>query len=187
MESTGRILPHLAFPEELARQARQLWQQLNQARRCHGLGPLEPEPRLQRVAQRKAEEIASLRYWDHRSPSWGSPADMLRSAGLVVMCLAENLACAPDPELAHRMLMGSLEHRYNILYPHFTHVGIGVARGGSWGMVYVELFAHLPVEGGGRVAYDGYRRTRTVRVPAGCAGGNGGDVRVSVSAVQHRL
>ena len=92
---------------------------------------------------------------------------MLRQLGLATPCVGENLACAPDPDLAHEMLMRSLEHRFNILYPLFTHLGVGVAPGIRHGTVYVELFAHLGVEKG---AADGLRW----RGPqAGSVGGNG--------------
>ena len=127
--------------------ANRLRGRVNEARRSAGLPPLAADPVLAQLARLKAEDIRGQGYWDHVSPTYGSPADMLRQVGLATPCVGENLACAPDPDLAHEMLMRSLEHRFNILYPHFTHIGVGVAPGAPHGTVYVELFAYLGVEG----------------------------------------
>lgn len=136
------------------RQAERLRERINEVRQARGLSSLAEHPLLLSLAQLKAEDIRGRGYWDHVSPAYGSPADMLRRLGVATPCVGENLACAPDPDLAHEMLMRSLEHRFNILYPHFTHIGIGVAPGTPHGTVYVQLFAHLGVEGRLPRAYD---------------------------------
>ena len=136
------------------RQAERLRERVNEVRQASGLSSLAEHPLLLALAQLKAEDIRGRGYWDHVSPTYGSPADMLRRVGFATPCVGENLACAPDPDLAHGMLMRSLEHRFNILYPRFTHIGVGVAPGTPHGTVYVQLFAHLGVAGRFSWAYD---------------------------------
>lgn len=144
---------------------------VNEVRRRCGLAVLAHDGLLASLARAKARDIVALGYWDHRSPTLGSPAEALQREGVWTPCVGENLALAPDPELAHRMLMGSLEHRFNILYPHFTHLGVGVAARGAGRWVFVELFARLPVAGRGSYAYHGFR-------------GSPGGLRVSMPTVQ---
>ena len=54
---------------------------------------------------------------------------------------AENLALAPNVDIAHKGLMNSPGHRANILSPSFGRVGIGVIDGGGYGKMFAQEFA----------------------------------------------
>ncbi|MDI3298511.1 MAG: CAP domain-containing protein [Bacillota bacterium] len=101
---------------------------INQARVQAGVRPLAVDPLLERLAEEKADEMAALGYFDHRSPTYGMPVDMERAAGIRAALMgAENIALAADVEHAMAMFMGSPPHRANLLDPRFDTVGVGVA------------------------------------------------------------
>ncbi|MTI84265.1 MAG: hypothetical protein FH756_10240 [Firmicutes bacterium] len=52
----------------------------------------------------------------------------------------ENIAGASTVEIAHNALMKSQGHRENILRKEFTHVGIGIVKGGPYGMMFSQEF-----------------------------------------------
>lgn len=133
------ILPALAAMETPS-DAQQAAAIVNQARQQKGLAPLTPDPTLARLALLKAQDMAERGYFGHQSPTYGSPFDMLRSAGISYRYAGENLAGAPDVETAHNNLMASPGHRANILNPNYTRVGIGVVEGGPYGKIFVQLF-----------------------------------------------
>jgi uncharacterized protein YkwD len=54
----------------------------------------------------------------------------------------ENLALAPDVEIAHNGLMNSPGHRANILTPEFKKVGIGCLAGGTHGKMFSQEFTN---------------------------------------------
>ena len=62
-------------------------------------------------------------------------------AGVEFFIVGENLAFAPTLEIAHDGLMQSPGHRKNILEEEFERVGIGVIDGGSYGRMFVQVFA----------------------------------------------
>ncbi|MGQ9532731.1 MAG: CAP domain-containing protein [Desulfotomaculales bacterium] len=124
----------------LARDEARMLALVNQARAESGLAPLTADPDLVRLARLKARDMVERGYFGHQSPTYGSPFDMLRSAGISYRYAGENLAGAPDVETAHNNLMASPGHRANILNRNYTRVGIGVVEGGPYGKVFVQLF-----------------------------------------------
>lgn len=113
---------------------------LNGERVRAGLGPLAVDPVLVRLARLKSEDMVANGYFGHISPNYGSPFAMMDRAGVTYRFAGENLAGAPSVDVAHRALMNSPGHRANILNPNFTHVGIGIARGGPYGFMYTQMF-----------------------------------------------
>ena len=63
-------------------------------------------------------------------------------AGIHFQAAGENLALAPNINLAHQGLMNSPGHRANILSPDFKKVGIGVIDGGIYGEMFVQEFSN---------------------------------------------
>lgn len=113
---------------------------VNAERAKAGLAPLSVDPVLTYLAELKSADIAKLGYFDHQSPTYGSPFDMMKKAGVTYTYAGENLAEASSLELAHDSLMRSPGHRANILRPQFAHIGVGVVRGGPYGYVFTQLF-----------------------------------------------
>jgi len=113
---------------------------INQERAKEGLSPLKPNSELVRLARLKAKDMISKGYFSHTSPTYGSPFDMMKSAGVSYRYAGENLAGASGVETAHKNLMNSPGHKANILNKSFTEVGIGIIDGGPYGKMFVQMF-----------------------------------------------
>lgn len=125
---------------DLTAQEQELLKLTNQARLEAGLNALKPDPTLMRLARLKAQDIVDKGYFSHNSPTYGSPYEMEKAAGIKARIMgAENLAKARDVRRAHAQFMASQGHRDNILYKGLTHIGIGVVQTRT-GVVVCELF-----------------------------------------------
>lgn len=113
---------------------------VNQERTSRGLKPLVADPELVKLARMKAADMVRLGYFDHNSPTYGSPFDMMRAYGVSYRYAGENLAGASTVDAAHTNLMNSPGHRANILSPNYTRVGIGVVQGSPYGKIWVQMF-----------------------------------------------
>lgn len=98
-----------------------------------GLAPLTLNPQLEDAAQMYSEVLASTGCFEHTCGPVPDFADRDAAAGYTDWTsLGENLAAGyPSPEAVVAGWMASQGHRDNILSPHFTETGIGVARGGA--------------------------------------------------------
>ncbi|NLW06541.1 MAG: hypothetical protein GX039_00940 [Clostridia bacterium] len=128
-----------AAPVQLNSQEQALLELLNQERQKQGLKPLSLHPKLVELAQRKSADIVENNYFAHTSPTLGSFAQMVRSAGISYRSVGENLAMARNAQYAFYLLLGSAPHKANMLNPHFTHIGIGVVPN-KYGVVVTQLF-----------------------------------------------
>ncbi|KYG32392.1 CAP domain-containing protein [Alkalihalobacillus trypoxylicola] len=113
---------------------------VNQERQQRGLAPLTINNELTKVARVKAQDMIDNNYFDHQSPTYGSPFDMLNHFGISYRTAGENLAGNQSVGAAHQALMNSQGHRENILNSNYTEVGIGVIDGGRYGKMFVQLF-----------------------------------------------
>lgn len=115
---------------------------VNGERSRAGLRPLVADERLREVARAHSLEMFQLDYFSHDSPNTGSPFDRMRAAGVSFIVAGENLAYAPDVEVAHQGLMNSPGHRANILRAEFGRVGIGVIRSLAQGSMFTQDFTN---------------------------------------------
>ena len=113
---------------------------VNKERVANGLKPLTIDMRVLKTARLKSADIVKLGYFNHQSPTYGSPFDMMKKYGINYSYAGENLAGAPDVNSAHVNLMNSPGHRENILRPEFTKVGIGVVEGSKYGKIFTQQF-----------------------------------------------
>jgi uncharacterized YkwD family protein len=114
---------------------------VNQERQKAGLQPLKINMSLDNMAQVKAEDMRDHHYFDHNSPTYGSPFDMMTKFGIHYSYAGENIAAGqPDAATVMKEWMNSPGHRANILNPNYTEIGIGVAHGGSYGTYWVQEF-----------------------------------------------
>ena len=115
---------------------------INAARARESLPPLVMDPELREVARAHSAEMFRLRYFSHRSPVTGSPADRIRSHNIAYLVAGENLAYAPSVDVAHVGLMNSPNHRHNILATEYGKIGIGVVSGGIYGKMFTQNFTN---------------------------------------------
>jgi len=142
---TTRPLPIGPPAGELAPdpQAEQRMLDLVNAERARvGLRPLAADERLRGVARAHSLEMFQRDYFSHTSPTVGSPFDRMHAADIPFVVAGENLAYAPNVDVAHQGLMNSPGHRANILNPQFHRVGIGVLDGGVYGKMFAQEFTN---------------------------------------------
>jgi uncharacterized protein YkwD len=112
---------------------------INRERAEVGFAELEPDPSLTEIARKKSWDMVNHHYFGHFSERLGSVYDQLQRDGIVYRIVAENLAGAPGYQRAHQMFMKSSSHRENILNPHFSRIGIGIAPGGPYGEMITQI------------------------------------------------
>lgn len=117
---------------------------INQARSQNNAAPLQIDPTLENMARVKAQDMIDNNYFSHNSPKYGSPFDMMKSFGINYVEAGENIAGNQTVQKAHDALMNSPGHRKNILNPNFTHVGIGIRKGGQYGYMFAQDFISQP-------------------------------------------
>jgi uncharacterized protein YkwD len=109
--------------------------------------PLLWDDRLAAVARAHSEEMARKGYFSHEAADGASPAERISSAGILWARVGENIASCQTIGQAESTFMDEPKfeqnHRWNILNPGYTRVGVGIAKG-SDGMLYItEDFAQL--------------------------------------------
>lgn len=114
---------------------------VNQERAKVGLPALKSDWELSRVARYKSEDMRDKNYFDHNSPTYGSPFQMMKSFGISYGYAAENLAAGQtSAQAVMAAWMKSPGHKANILSRNFTHIGVGYAKGGSYGNYWTQQF-----------------------------------------------
>lgn len=124
----------------LTAEEQQMLNLVNGERAKAGLGALKADLTLTKVARLKSQDMINRNYFSHQSPTYGSPFDMMKSFGVTYNTAGENLAGNSTVSAAHTALMNSAGHRANILKSSFTHVGIGIIKGGQYGMMFTQMF-----------------------------------------------
>lgn len=113
---------------------------VNEERTSRGIPPLSPDMDLVKAARLKSQDLIDNHYFDHQSPRYGSPADLLLSQGIRFSYAGENLAKVGTLERGHTGLMNSPGHRENILRPEFGKIGIGIIDRGRLGLMITQEF-----------------------------------------------
>ena len=84
-------------------------------------------PELTKVAELKSKDMALANYFDHTSPTYGSPFKMMDQFGIVYKAASENIAKGhKTPEDVVTGWMNSKGHRANILNGNYGKMGIGL-------------------------------------------------------------
>ncbi|WP_416730724.1 CAP domain-containing protein [Fictibacillus sp. JL2B1089] len=139
-KAPAEAAPKAEAGAELTAQEQQMLDLVNQEREKQGLPALKADPELTKVARVKAKDMIDNNYFDHNSPTYGSPFDMMKKFGVEYNTAGENLAGNSSVDGAHTSLMNSQGHRENILKSEYTSVGIGVVDGGQYGKMFVQMF-----------------------------------------------
>ena len=104
---------------------------VNEIRLSHGLTPLTFREDLSAVAREKSRDMQEKGYFDHQSPTYGSPFDMMKTFGISYRTAGENIAMGySTPENVVEAWMNSAGHRANILNPAYTEIGVGYVKDG---------------------------------------------------------
>ena len=114
---------------------------VNRERSRRGLNILEAGIPLRDVGRAHCLDMFNKSYFSHYTPDGKSPFDRMKAAGVQYLTAGENLAYAPNVEIAHQGLMNSPGHRENILRPEFGKLGVGVIDGGLSGEMFCQEFS----------------------------------------------
>ena len=113
---------------------------VNNQRQRVGLPPLRVDVALVEAARSHGKDMLERGYFSHYTPEGYSPFDRLDKDQISYTYAGENLALAPDVQIAMDGLMKSKGHRENILSPNFRKVGIGILNAGIYGEMFVQEF-----------------------------------------------
>lgn len=106
--------------------------QTNQEREAQGAKALSLHVNLSAVAQEKSRDMHNQQYFDHTSPTYGSPFDMMRAFGISFQAAGENIAAGYRTSGdVMTGWMNSEGHRKNILSSNFSYIGVGYHHGQS--------------------------------------------------------
>lgn len=115
---------------------------VNKERLNRGISALAFDPKLREVARYHSSDMFNRGYFAHYSPEGYDVAARANQFGVSYIVLGENLAYAPNLDLAHNGLMNSPGHRANILSSDFKKVGIGVANASEYGVMFTQVFTN---------------------------------------------
>lgn len=113
---------------------------VNNERRARSIREIQTDSQLTEVGRRHCEDMFRRGYFSHNTPEGLTPFDRLANGGVSFTFAGENLALAPNVELAHKGLMQSKGHRENILQANFGHLGVGAIDGGIYGIMFCQEF-----------------------------------------------
>nr|WP_240414844.1 CAP domain-containing protein [Paenibacillus periandrae] len=103
---------------------------VNQERAKAGLNPLTSDSALSAMALDKAKDMYNNHYFDHNSPTYGSPFDMMNQYGIKYTYAGENIAMGQKtPQEVMTSWMNSEGHRQNIMNPNYTKIGVSYYNG----------------------------------------------------------
>lgn len=114
---------------------------VNKERKQKGLKELIYDQKLRDVARVHSGDMFDRGYFSHYSIEGKTVADRAKAMEVKYLVIGENLAYAPNLELAHNGLMNSPGHRANILSPEYSKVGIGLMDGGAYGLMITQVFS----------------------------------------------
>ncbi|HET7627231.1 MAG TPA: LysM peptidoglycan-binding domain-containing protein [Bacillales bacterium] len=113
----------------------------NKERTSRGLPALKVSAKLSKMARIKAADMRDNHYFSHTSPTYGSPFEMMKKFGISYTYAGENIAAGqPTPQEVVNAWMNSSGHRANILNSHYTYIGVGYVKGGSYGSYWTQEF-----------------------------------------------
>jgi len=126
-------------PADLANYA--LWQ-INQSRAKYGFAPLRLDAAVSAVASAHAWDMANYAYFSHTGRDGSTVSDRLRRGGVSFswsgenICYYNGIGAKAMLNWCHSVFMsepypGVANHIGNILSPHYTRLGVGIAQKGT--------------------------------------------------------
>jgi uncharacterized YkwD family protein len=114
---------------------------VNKERTSRGLSALKLNMEVSKVATVKSQDMIDKNYFDHNSPTYGSPFDMMKKFGITYRSAGENIAMGQKtPQEVMTAWMNSEGHRKNILNSSFTEIGIGIAKDKNGRLYWTQMF-----------------------------------------------
>ena len=106
-----------------------------------GCKALKSNSLLKSAAQKHSVDMAKKDYFSHTGKDGRSPFQRMTDAGYTFTAAAENIAAGQrTPADVVKGWMNSKGHRENIQNCTYTEIGVGYARGGSYGTYWTQDF-----------------------------------------------
>lgn len=141
-ETTAQTTTNMVTDSDSASMAKQVLDLVNKERAKNNLSPLMLNNSLSNVAQLKSEDMKNKNYFDHTSPTYGSPFDMMKKFNISYKYAGENIAKGQKTaEAVVNAWMNSEGHRKNILNSKFTDMGIGYVKANGttyWTQMFIQ-------------------------------------------------
>ena len=114
---------------------------VNKERKANGLKPLTLNKELSNVANIKSRDMIEKGYFDHTSPTYGSPFDMMKTFNISYKAAGENIAMGQrTPSEVMTDWMNSSGHRANILNSTYTELGVGIQKDSNGTIYWTQMF-----------------------------------------------
>ena len=119
----------------------QVLELVNVERTKRGLSALTLDSKLSSVSTKKSQDMIDKNYFNHTSPTYGSPFDMMKKFGISYRTAGENIAKGQrTPQEVMNAWMNSSGHRANILNANFTKLGVGIAKDSNGRLYWTQMF-----------------------------------------------
>lgn len=126
--------------EGLTTDEQEVFNLINAQRSAAGLSALKIDEELQNVARVKAKDMVDNNYFDHNSPTYGTPFNMIKNFGITYKAAGENIAGNSSNQGAVNAWMNSSGHKANILSNNYNYTGVAVVSSPKYGKIYVQMF-----------------------------------------------
>ncbi|MBI3984915.1 MAG: CvpA family protein [Candidatus Levybacteria bacterium] len=117
-----------------------MFKMVNEERQSRGLKALVFSESLAVVGRNHCKDMFIKGYFSHYTPEGLSPFDRMVEGDIAFNYAGENLALAPNADLAMKGFMQSPGHKANILSVNFGKVGIGTIDGGIYGEMFCQEY-----------------------------------------------
>ncbi len=115
-------------------------EQINNIRISNGVTPLELDSLVTSTAQAKARDMLENSYFSNTSPTYGTPFEMLKNAGVIYKTAGENLAGNNNLTEAVNLFLDSEDSKQNLLSNAYNYIGIGIEKSDIYGYILVLMF-----------------------------------------------
>ena len=116
----------------------------NESRVEAGVAPLSVNEKLMLAADKKADDMFRLQYFEHNSPSGVNPWYFIRSSGYKYRYAEENIAMDfITSDGVQKALMENPTHKRNILNERYNEIGVAVKSGTMNGKKTILIVYHF--------------------------------------------
>jgi uncharacterized protein YkwD len=136
--------PGATMMDEASEDEVSLFDMINGSRAAAGMPILSWDPATARVARAHCIDMRDRQFVGHTNPEGEHLSDRLDRAGIERQAQGECIVQDISVDAAHQALMSEPlvdgNHHFIIVWPHFTHMGIGVVAGGQGSLLITEDF-----------------------------------------------
>ncbi len=139
----GVVAEQLDAPEE------RMSRLINQARTAQGLPAVAVSHELTAAAEAHARDMAEHGYMEHENRAGLSPQQRAAKEGYLAPAgtawlVLEVITARATPEAGLNWLLSDKLHRGVVLRKYWREIGVGYAKGGSWGQIWSIKFGCRP-------------------------------------------